>query len=366
MRLLKQKNLKTVALNEFANRLAEGQISLITPEEGDADQEEDTDNTQTESGYYNQRLVSRVVSDYFRESYEDYIRRVRQADREYYTERRLEEIDEDYYPNDVVEGHNQREQEWYSYAGDVEEVFEAYKNPWHRNAPVGLYVEVDAGVMLKSLFTQEHSTSLGNRWSTDFETQVGLGGGVRVGYAWAMPDNLPVRFRLEGGYIRGQTAGNKNHFSENYESFSDLNRNGYEANFIVDLPKLFDNADKRWRSLSVHFGGGVINVDPNLTYTVSLENSGNPPNTFHLEGDNSPGLQFIAGVSHRMFTDRVRVGISASWSKFWENATSSGHGWSDRQGQMQKYDALIGSMERKKITVTASFFVPRPRWPWDY
>ena len=106
---------------------------------------------------------------------------------------------------------------------------------------------------------------------------------------------------------------------------------------------------------------GVINIDPNLTYTASLEDSGNP-NTFHLEGDNSPGLQVIAGLSHRLFADRVRVGIRASFSKFWQDVTSSNHNWKDMRGDMQTYNARIGSMGNTKLTATVSAFVP---WPWN-
>ena len=345
---------KAVALREFVDRFTEEQASLITAEDSDADQE--ADNTQESSGYYNHSLVSRVTSDYYREAYDDYVQELRRAFHEYYSNRRYQEINVEYY-QDTLRQWSQREEEWYNYSDDVEETFEAYKER-ERSIPVGIYVAGDFRLVLKSLFTQEHSVSSGERWSTDFETQVGLGGGLTAGYAFAMPDNESFRVRLEGAYTRRQIAGNKDHTSDVHQSFADLNMNQYEGNLLFDFPRVFDSADNWLRDVTFSTGFGIINVDPNLAYTVSLEGSGNPPNTFHLEGDNSRGFQWILAANRRL-TNWINVGIEANFMKFWEGFTSSDHRWTDIRNQMQTYNARINSMSGVDVSVKGTIYLNR-------
>ena len=357
---------QALVLNAAINSLAEeAQANFIIPEGEDSDaSQEDTNTSQSDGGYYNKSLVDRVTADYFREAYEDHGRQARGILINFYTDFFREDMN-DYYQNQVLGPWRNLNNQWYKFADGVEETFEEDKDPWHRNAPVGIYMTGDFRFVLKSLFTQQHNASSGRVWSTNFETQVGLGGGLTAGYAFAMSDDESFRIRLEGGYTRRQIAGNRDHTSEFHQSFADLNMNQYEGNVIFDLPKVFDNANNWSRDVTVSTGFGLINVDPNLTYVVSLEGSRRQPNTFHLEGDNSLGVQWIFGVNRRL-TSWINLGIEASFMKFWEDFTSSDHAWVGIRDQMQTYNARISNMSGVDVAVTGTIYFNKlnRKLPW--
>ena len=354
---------QTVVLQAAVNSLAEEQFNYVTPESDDAEQgDNNKTDTQTEGGFYNFMLVSRVANDLFREAYDDYIWQLRQDLHRYYTDSRYTEIDVEYY-QDILKRWDQLLARQNNYTTDIEEYYQAYQDPWHRNAPIGIYVSVAPTVVLKSLITQEHSTSSGDNWSSNIETQVGLALGIRAGWAWPLLDSLPLRVRLEAGFTRSQIAGNRDYLSERGESFSNLNINTYEANAILDLPKLFENAGRGWRNISLHVGGGIINVDPNLAYTVSLDNAANNSNTFHLEGDNSPGVQGIVGMNYAL-TSRIQLGFEARFKEFRQDFTSSNHRWEYlREKMSQTYNARIGKMSGTSVALTGTLHLNKIG-PW--
>ena len=108
------------------------------------------------------------------------------------------------------------------------------KDEWHHNAPMGVYLGGNTGTSLKSWYNLDHASAgvptrcdghlLGNVRDTDpacsaagyldtfqtrAESQVGLQGGLTLGYAFSPALASPVTFRVEAEYRRSQAAGNQ-------------------------------------------------------------------------------------------------------------------------------------------------------------
>ncbi len=293
-------------------------------------------------------------------------------------------------------------------------------DPWHRNAPVGVYVSFDVGTVLKTMFdlnntsdglptncdtflppssfslplTHTSCMNYADRWKTPFETQVGVTAGVMLGYGFQPFSTDKVTLRVEAEYARRQISGNNtwssavlgpkdSEFAFTHESFSELNTNQYFANIYADFPKLLSKLGAGLHNLTPYVGFGFGNLDPNMDYTSvwyrhkegeSLSRQGVNPNAagtisvgnFKFEGDNSPATQWIFGADYTL-TKRIKLGLRVRMMQIHQEFTSSDHYWqllrnhqsrtSPHNGRPITYNTSVDELNFSDVTMQLKVFL---------